>query len=199
MRYSNQTVLNYHAGWMEERFRKAYTDEDFEKLSKRSLEVLEDIQPEELDAARAEASETFSLENLARQFREDFPEMYSSFEQATENRTIHGINLDSISERARKKYIEPYEQCCKKMTSLVDKIRARFYDIFPGELSEKDIEGAFKEAFPKPEDYPNFIDAATEALLLLESFEAAREEADAIEYLGLKMTYDAVKEIYRNI
>jgi hypothetical protein len=125
--------------------------------------------------------------------------MYSALEEEVESSTVLGMSVESMTPEAREEYLLPYETCCKRMGSLVDRLRARFDETFPERLSQKDVETAFKEEFPKPEDYAESYDATKKALMAALSFKAARGDMDQKEYDYMRKVNEKLRDKFKDI
>ena len=197
MNNSNQAVLEYLSKWMEKRFRKAYTEEDSKKVASISLEKLKEFDPQISVEEQRSIFYGYSPENMSKTYA-SFPRMYSCLEQKMKE-SISSQKVQETTSRREQENTESYKRCCEKMVSLVDKLRERFEDVFPEELSSKDFEIAFLEVFPNPQDYPEYMDERNRFFLLDLKFRAERDPVPKFAYLQQSSIYEASREIYKEI
>jgi hypothetical protein len=195
MENSQQAVLKALGEWMGERFKKAY-EPKAQVIATTSLEQITEINPEIPEEERQEILNRYSPENMARAYEQGFRQ-YEQTEETLRKRAETPINPDAPPEI--KQHIESYTKNCRTLILWVDKTREIFEQNFPQKLTPQNLKTAFLTAFPKPQDYAEFMDTRNHFFILHLRHQAQEDKIPQQAYLQNQAIKEATKRMYQEV
>jgi hypothetical protein len=203
LKSSGDSVLNALDKWVGERFRKAYTHYNHERLVRGTLEAISQFDPDSMFETRAEVPRYLSSGYLAGRVSAIFSKGFSGLEEFLSDEDDPDFDAGNIPEEVIIGYVNPYIKSYEALKRLVQNVRDKFDDKFPYELSKEDINSSAREIFPNESELADFFDNMTRALILQKYSRIGTEESLENEADFLNAIYDKTKgpigDIYRRM